>query len=394
MCLAWGPYKKSYRLDSEHWALNSRLTPRFNEYNAICLVFSQNLSTQARTLLGWVARVLFIHVYFCGLCPDQAAQEPQPLSLPGLPTASISLILQAHMWPVSCSSQQCLLCALNGPACAWVSYSQPLHPLPLLDIQTTSVSPGCRGMRNITLSEMWSLSVYLHLVTAERVLSAGLCPEELTQLRRQTRCLWFPIVAQDDWRLSEPQWVRGPLWKGAAQVEGTAAVHSHPAPCPHFCPPALSTAAFSPSVLLLSRHRDPKLGTPSPFLCLDHSPPACYNVPPVIHTATEVTVAPTFPLVSHTPLSSPSCTQWMALFSGIFNVLIDIHMPYHIITHFMWADWFLVCSQLCNHWKSLTLHFHHPRRNAVLWSSRSTSSPSPWQPQICFLSLGRGICLI
>lgn len=165
---------------------------------------------------------------------------------------------------------------------------------------------------------------------------------------------------------------------------------TQPAPCPSFCSPPLSTAAFSPSVLLLSRHHDPKLGTHPPFLCLDHSPPACYSVPgwlrpPLIHTATEATVTPPFPwpLTPRSPLSTPS---W-PFFSGIFNILIAIHMPYHIMTHFTCTDRCLVCSPLCSHWEDLSLHFH-PRRNAVLMSCRSALSPSPRQSRVCFLSLG------
>lgn len=118
---------------------------------------------------------------------------------------------------------------------------------------------------------------------------------------------------------------------------------TQPAPCPSFCSPPLSTAAFSPSVLLLSRHHDPKLGTHPPFLCLDHSPPAYYSVPgwlrpPLIHTATEATVTPPFPwpLTPRSPLSTPS---W-PFFSGIFNILIAIHMPYHIMTHHVYRPMF------------------------------------------------------
>lgn len=96
------------------------------------------------------------------------------------------------------------------------------------------------------------------------------------------------------------------------------------------------------------------------------------------HTASEVTVTPPFPwpLTPRSPLSTPSCTSEGPFFSGIFNILIEIHMPYHIIIHLMCTDRFLVCSLLCNHWDDLSLHFHHPRRNAVI-SSRSTFSPSP-----------------
>lgn len=148
--------QNSYRLDLEHWALDSRLTPRFSKYNAVCVVFSHSLSLAPRLEHSGVWHELCVHMCPSVTCvQSRPHKNPSPRS-PWAPIASISLLLQWHTRPVSCSSHQW---ALFARACACVPYCQPFTPAP----------PGARPdrlrlswlqrVKSITLSEVRPLYV-------------------------------------------------------------------------------------------------------------------------------------------------------------------------------------------------------------------------------------------
>lgn len=183
--------QNSYRLDLEHWALDSRLTPRFSKYNAVCVVFSHSLSLAPRLEHSGVWHELCVH-----MCPSVTCVQSRPHKNPSpgspwAPIASISLLLQWHTRPVSCSSQQW---ALLARACACVPCCQPFTPAPpgarpdrlrLSWLQRGEEYNPFRGAASVC-THIWL--VRLHLVPVERGLSARLHPEELTQQRRRTRC--------------------------------------------------------------------------------------------------------------------------------------------------------------------------------------------------------------
>lgn len=101
--------QNSYRLELEHWALDCRLTPRFNKYNAICVIFSHNLNLAPR-----LERSSGVWHEFClYMCPSVTCVQTRPHKNPS-PWVSLGFPQPASV--SFCSPTRGLYPVLTAPA--------------------------------------------------------------------------------------------------------------------------------------------------------------------------------------------------------------------------------------------------------------------------------------